>query len=204
MCGPSDDQQQLEDEQTQFYATLQQRDQTEFGEQQAILQQMQSIYAPILQAGPNADGFSPAEENDLKTQSTEQTAANFSQAKKALGEQQSADGGGDTYLPSGVKTEQDEQLDSSAEALRSQEELGIKQAGYAQGYTEFTNATSALDTAAGLEDPNAGAAAATSAGSAADTEANAIAAQGESWMAPVFGAIGAVGGAATGAAIMHH
>lgn len=199
MCGPDAAQQNLENEQMQFYSTLQARDQTTFGEQQDILTQMQAIYQPILQRGPNAPGFSQAERDNLNATADTGVATNFAQTSKALNEAESAEGGGNDYLPSGVTGSQNAGLAAAAAATRSSEEGQIKTADYTQGYQQFKDATGALDTAAGLYDPNAGASVATSAGSAAESTAKDIAAENTSWMAPVFGAIGAVGGAAAGA-----
>ena len=197
MCGPTAAQSQLQTSQAAFYQQLQNNDETEFGEDQGILKQMQSVYAPILAKGPNQDGFSTAEETNLNTQATEGVGQNFANASKALKENQAASGG-DTFLPSGVNAQQQGALDMNAASEQSQEQQQIKQAGYTQGYSEFTQATSALENTAGQLNPNAGAEVANSAGTAEGTTANQIAQENESWMAPLTGAIGAVGGAATG------
>lgn len=196
MCGPTQAQTDLQSSQAAFYDTLQKQDAVQFGEDQQILTQMQSVYAPILAAGPSQYGFNPAEDTVLNTEATEGVAGNFAGASKALKEQQAAEGGGDSYLPSGVKQQQQEELDTSAAQTAANEKLQIKQSGFAQGYNQFTAATNALEGTAGLLSPTAAANAATSAGSAEGTTANAIAAENESWMAPLAGAVGAVGAAA--------
>lgn len=197
MCGgPSAAQNDLQNSQAQFYQTLQQQDQTQFNEDQGILTQMQSVYAPILAAGPNQYGFSNAEDTDLNTEATEGVAANYAGASTALKEEQAAQGGGNSYLPSGVNAQEQESLDSGAAGTLSQEQQQIKQAGYQQGYQQFANATSALEGTASLLNPTGAANAATSAGSAEGTTANQIAQENESWMAPLGAAAGAVGGAA--------
>lgn len=204
MCGPDAAQENLENEQMQFYSTLQQRDQVTFGEQQDILKQMQDVYQPILARGPNAPGFSQAQRDDLNATSDTGLATSFAQATKALHETQAAEGGGNDYLPSGVSTGEDASLIAAAAAQRASQRSQIKQADYTQGYDEFKQATGALDTAAGLEDPNGGASVATSAGTAAEATAKDIAAQNTSWMAPVFGAVGGVAGAATAGYLTKH
>lgn len=201
MCGPSAAQTQLSDEQNQFYQQMTTQDATEFSEDQGILTQMQSVYAPILAAGPNQDGFNAAETNSLNTTANEGVATNYASASTALKEQQAAEGGVAGAMPSGVDTQQDENLDASAAAQQSTEQQQIQQAGYTQGYNEFTQATNALEGTAGLLNPDGTASAANSAGSAAETTANQIAQESEGWMAPLAGAVGAVGGAATGAII---
>lgn len=202
MCG-SDAQDALAQKQADFYDDLRSRDNTEFAEQQSVLTQMQSIYAPILAKGPNQYGFSDAETNDLNTQANEGVAKNYANANKALKESQAASGG-DTFLPSGVSDQQRTGLIENAAAEQSQEEQQIQQAGYSQGYNEFSQATGALENVAGQYNPNAGAEVANTAGSAAETTANQIAQENESWMAPLAGAVGAVGGAAAGGFITKH
>lgn len=203
MCGPSQAQTDLQESQAQFYQTLQQQDATNYNEDQGILTQMQSVYAPILAAGPNQYGFNTGEDQTLNTEAEEGVGANYKSASTALKEQQAAEGGGDSYLPSGVKSQQDEEIDTGAAQTLSQEQQQIKQAGYQQGYNQFTQATSALQGTAGLLNPNGTASAANTAGSAEGTTAAQIEAENESWMAPLAGAVGAVGGAATGAIIAH-
>lgn len=197
MCGPDQSQVDLESKQAAFYDEMTKQDATNYGEDQAILQQMQSVYAPILAKGPNQFGFSQGETNALNTQATEGVATNYAAAGKALHEAQAARGGGNDYLPSGVDQQTDEELAGSAAGQLSGEQLGIRQAGYTQGYNEFTQATNALEGTASLLNPNGTSTAATSAGSAAGQTAKDISDANNSWMAPLAGAVGAIGGAAT-------
>lgn len=196
MCGPTEAQTKLQDSQAAFYDTLQKQDAVQFGEDQQILTQMQSVYAPILAAGANQYGFSPEEDQILNTEATEGVAGNFAGASKALKEEMAAEGGGNAYLPSGVKAQQLETLDSAAAQTAANEKLQIKQAGFAQGYDKFKTATGALEGTAGLLNPSAAASVANTAGSDESSTAAAIAAENESWMAPLAGAAGAVGAAA--------
>lgn len=193
MCGPTATQEQLSAEQVQFYQQMQQQDATVFSEDQAILQQMQSVYAPILAAGPNQYGFSNEETNDLNTSATEGVATDYASAAKALRENNAALGGGNTYLSSGVAAQQEAGLAQSAAQQESTDKLQIKEAGYQQGYNEFQEATNALEGTAGLLNPTAYSGAATSAGSAASTTANEIAQENESWYAPLVGAAASIG-----------
>ena len=203
MCGPTAAQTDLQNQQIQFYQTMQQQDQVTFGEDQQILTQMQSVYAPILAAGPNQFGFSAGQTATLNSQATEGVAQNFQKADTALKEQ-NASAGGDSFLPTGVQSQEEGELDTAAAQEQSQEEQQIQQAGYAQGYSEFTQATNALQGTAGLLNPNGTASTTVSSGSAASSEANTIASQEDSWEAPVLGAVGAVGAGALGGYTAHH
>jgi hypothetical protein len=197
MCGPDQAQVDLEQNQAQFYAQLRQQDQTLFGEDQGILQQLQSVYAPILAAGPNQYGHSDAEDTLLNSQATEGVARNYRAASTALKEEQAAEGGGNSYLPSGAHESAEAQLNAAAAGTLSDERMQIKQAGFDQGYKQFSQATTALEGASSLMNPAGTAAVANQAGSDENATSSAIAQENSSWMAPLAGAVGAIGGAAT-------
>ena len=82
MCGATAAQTNLQNEQAQFYQTANQEAAQTYGEDQALLQQMQSVYAPILAKGPNQEGFSAAETQDLNSQAVEGTAENTSRRRR--------------------------------------------------------------------------------------------------------------------------
>jgi hypothetical protein len=199
MTGPSATQIQLQGEEAQFYQQGMQEAKTTFGEDQDLLGLMQSVYDPILAKGPNQEGFSTAEENNLNAQAVEGTAENYSQAAKAVGEQEAAEGGGNNPLPSGGQTQLKEEVATSAAGQESQEEQQIQQADYAQGYSEFENAGQELGVVSGQLNPEAFESGATSEGSSAETTANQINQEQNSWIAPVLGAAGAIGTAGIGA-----
>ena len=199
MCGASDSQNELSAEQTQFYKQIQQQDQTTFGEDQGILKQVTDAYAPILAAGPNQYGFSAAETNNLNTSATEGVATDYASAAKALRETNAAMGGGDTYLSSGVKDQQEAQLATSAAQQESSDKLQVNEAGYQQGYDQFKTATSALSGIEGENESTTIAANANQAGEAAGTTDNQINEANNSWYAPLVGAAAAVGSAGVAA-----
>jgi hypothetical protein len=199
MCGPSAQESELQESQAKFYNQLTAQDTQQYGTEQGILSQLTSTYAPILQAGPNQYGFSSAEDVTLNSEATEGVAQNYAAAKTALADTNAASGGGNSYLPSGVQEGEMASLDSSAAAQRSSEQLQIKQAGYDQGYKQFTAATSALEGAGSLANPTAYSNSATSAGSAEEDTNKAISAENTAWMAPLTAAVGGAAGAASGA-----
>lgn len=192
MSGPSSTQIQLQQEQADFYAQGIQQSQTVFGEDQALLKEMEAVYNPILAKGPNQRGFSTEESNNLKAQSVEGTASNYSRAARAVNESIAAEGGGDNPLPSGGEEQLKEEVAASSAGEQSREESQIEQADYAQGEHEFEFAGSELAAASGRLNPTAYSSAATGAGSAAEKTAEAINAEQNSWLAPVLGAVGAV------------
>lgn len=198
MSGPSSEQLHLQDEQMQFYKMGTEHAQTVFAEDQSLLKQMQDVYSPIFAKGPNQEGFSAPEKANLESQAIEGTAKNYSQAARAVGTQIASRGGGDITMPSGGEMQLKEEVAAAAAGEQSREEEQITQADYEQGYREFSQAGEGLSKVSSQLDPTAYESAATSAGSAAEKTASDINAEQNSWMAPVMGAVGAIGGAVVG------
>lgn len=194
MTGPSASQLQLQDSQMDFYKQGASESETAFGEQQDLLALMKSVYAPIFAKGPNQEGFSAPEKSALDAQAIQGTAANYTGAARAVGAQIASQGGGDNPLATTVAP----QIAESAAAEESREESQIEQADWAQGAHNFEAAGAGLEKQSDLLNPTSYETAATGAGSAAETTANQINEEQNSWEAPVFGAIGAVAGAAGG------
>lgn len=202
MCGATQQQKDLTNEQTQFYTALTNQYNTVFGQNQAITGALTSAFTPILQAGPSQTGFAPTEENALQTQNTENVATNYAQAQKATADILAARGGGNTLLPSGVDATLLAQNANQAAAARAAGQLDITQKNYAQGYQNWQTAANVLGSTAGLLSPTAYSGQATGAGSAASTSAAAVAAAANSPWNAAFGALGAIGGGAVGSNLM--
>jgi hypothetical protein len=198
MCGSSPQQNTLQDEQMQFYQQASTEAQQTYGEDQALLQQITSVYAPILAKGPNQEGFSVAEKANLNAQATEGTAQNYAGAAKAVGESQAAEGGGNIAMPTGGQQQLQAEVAAASAGTQSQEENQITQADYQEGGQLFAQAGSALSTASGQLSPTSYTNAATGAGNAAENTANQINTENNSWINAAIGAAGAVGGAAMG------
>lgn len=172
--GASSAQDSLATSQTNFYNTLQQDTAQQFAGQTAILNSLNSSLQPIISAGPSQYGYSQGETNTLNSQAIQGTAQQFNSAKKQLQEQQAAAGGGNQFLPSGVSTQQNEQLAAAGANQTSSELLGVQQAGYQQGATQYQSAINQQEATAGLYNPTGYASSANSAGSSAAGELNTI------------------------------
>lgn len=198
MCGATTQQNNLSQEQADYYAqTIQQQSQN-YGEDQDLIKAMTAAYEPILAKGPNQEGFNDQELTSLNSQATEGTATNYAQAEKALGEQQDAAGGGNPSLSSGAQTQQSAELAASAANEESGQKQQILQADYAQGYNEWQQAGQGIEAASGQLNPVGYSGAATGAGSAASNTANEIAQENNSWVNATLGVLGSVGGAIVG------
>jgi len=194
MCGPSAAQTTSDQELQQLQATSLQEAQTTFGEDQGILAQLTPIYSAIAAKGPNQKGFSDEELENLNSQAVEGTAENYQQGARAVNEQLAGEGGGANPLPSGAQDEMKQQVANSAAQNESNEETGILGSDYAQGYNEFTNASNGLLAVGSQENPLGFEGGATSAGNAAANEANTLEQQSTSWLTPILGAVGSIGG----------
>lgn len=194
MCGATQQQTDISNEQQQFYTTLSNEYSTIFGQSQAITSALTSAFTPILQAGPSQTGFSPSEETALRTQNTQNVATDYAQAQRATAQILAAKGGGNTMLPSSVTSNILAGNANAAAATRAQGENQITQANYAQGYQNWNTAASVLGNTAGLINPNAYSGQATGAGQQAAGTANQIA---QANFAP-WGAVASTAGAILG------
>ena len=68
MCGASSQQKQIEQAQSNYYNTLTQQANQIFGYASSIFNELQSTFAPILAKGPNQEGFSDAEKQNLNNE----------------------------------------------------------------------------------------------------------------------------------------
>jgi hypothetical protein len=141
--GPSQAQQSLAATQQQFYNTMTQNYAQNFAGQQNILNTLKGAWAPILAAGPGQYGFTPAEDAAMRSAATQGTAANYAAASRAVNANLAAKGG-DAFLPSGAATQVNSQVAQAAASQQSSENLGITQAGYAQGLSNFNNASKVM------------------------------------------------------------
>src|SRR5215467_3920727 len=153
MCGATQQQKQITDEQQEFYKKLSDQYSTVFGQNQAITGALTSAFMPILQAGPQQTGMNPAQETALRTQNAENVGTNYAQAQRATAQILAARGGGNTLLPSSVDANMFAQNARAAAAQRSQGNLAITQQNYAQGYQNWNTAANVLGSTAGLLNP---------------------------------------------------
>ena len=199
MCGATQQQTDISNEQQQFYKTLSDQYSTIFGQSQAITGALTSAFMPILQAGPSQTGFSASEENALRTQNTQNVATDYAQAQRATAQILAAKGGGNTMLPSSVTSNILANNANAAAATRATGENAITQANYAQGYQNWNTAANALGSTAGLINPNSYSGSATTAGNSAANTANQISQANFAPWGALAGAAGSVlGGAVSG------
>jgi hypothetical protein len=198
MCGATQQQTDISDEQSAFYAEMTKEAQATYGASSAITSALTSQFTPILQAGPNQEGFSTAEKTALNTQATEGVASGYSQASEALGEKLGASGGGDSFLPSGAQAELQQNTANTAAGQLAEDKNTITNNDYETGRQNWTTAASVLGQTASTLNPANFANAATGSGSAAANTANQIAQANNSVWTSAIGALGGIAGTAAG------
>lgn len=193
MCA-SGSQSTIQSEQIQQYQQMQEMTASEYADQQGVLGAMQPMFESIFEAGPDQEGMSAGEKENLTSQAVSGTAANFQRAATAVGNETGAEGGGNLSVPSGATTQLQEELGSSAAGEESKEETQIGEADYQQGRQNWEQAASGLFSIASQDNPLGYASATTQSGSAAETTANQIQEENDSWENAAIGAAGAIGG----------
>jgi hypothetical protein len=198
MCGATGDQQQLTQEEMDAYKQGQQLTAQQYANQQSIYAPMAKQFSSIFAAGPNQTGYSAPELQALDSEALEGTAENYKGAAKAVNEEMAGQGGGTNPLPGGAQEELRQETADSAAAEESKEETGITESDYQQGYNEWQAAGSGLEGIAAGENPLGYEQAETGEAQVANTEANDVAEEQNSWINAAIGAAGAIGGGFAG------
>lgn len=173
-CGPSGAEGQISGSQQAFYNELSGAFANNYGAQSNIFQGLTSSLTPIMQAGPNQQGFSAGENAALNTAATNTTAANYRNAAVASATGRATAGGGNDYLPSGADKQVQAGIASNAAQNLSQEQNQITQANYSTGRQNYFNALQGLGGVASGLNPTGYANPAISAGNSAFTSANTV------------------------------
>lgn len=194
MCGSTDAQNQLQQEQLDAYKEANDLMEKQYANQQEIYAPMAAQFQSILAKGPNQQGMSAEERQNLNATVSENTARNYKQAAEATAEGIAGLGGGTNPLPTGSEAALKAGVASSAAQEKSSEQGQIVRADYAEGRDQWLKAAQGLEGIATGQNPLGYESNATSAGSAAGTTANQIASQNNSWVNAALGAVGAVGG----------
>lgn len=156
--GASAQETQIANSQQAFMGTLQNAYNTQFANQSAILSTLNSGWNQIFQAGINQYGFSTPEDVALRTQATQGTAQTYNQALSAVNQAMGAQGGtgrfrSDGQVYSGPADQIRAEIASASANQQAAQQLGITQAGYAQGRQNYLSAAGALGQVASMYNP---------------------------------------------------
>jgi hypothetical protein len=174
MCGPSNSEKDLAGSESNLAQSLQQNYATNFSEQQGVLTALNNSLSPTLEAGPNQQGFSSAELAADNSKAIDTTSQNYQSAARALNTQTAGRNDSGNLPESGVDQGLKENLASSAAGQLSNEQLGITEANYGTGRSNYNSAVQGEMGLAGLYAPNATASQASGANQNAFGEANTI------------------------------
>lgn len=194
--GASAAQENLQNQEASFYQTVQAQQQTQFQNQSQVLQQLTSAWAPIVNAGPSQQGFSPAQLSVLNSQAIEGNANSYKNAEVALNNQIAARGGGNQVIPSGADSQLRGEVASAGAQSTAGDLLRIQNANYTAGRENFLAGTSALSGVASLQNPVGYTNAATTTGNDAFNAATTV--QKANAAASPWGAIGGLVGGLAG------
>jgi hypothetical protein len=203
LCGPTGAEKSIAGQQSSMSTMLNANYATSFAGQDQILGHLNNILSPTAEAGPDQQGFGANELADLNTSAREGVGQNYAKASQSLNNTLAARGGGDSFMPNGAADQLRSGLASSAANESSKEELGIDEANYGQGRTNYNNAVGGLENVAGQYNPNATANAATGASQAAFGDQQAIQQSQDAWIGDVTGLVGGLAGAAATAYAGH-
>lgn len=200
MCGASSQQKQAYGNITSLANTLRTDFQTIFGENQGILSQLESSLAPTVRGGPDAYGYSAAEDAAKRGQATEALAQAGSQASNVVRSAAASRGGGNTFLPSGSQEAIDATLAQDTAVKQAEAQMGITEQGYETGRENYFKSIALAGGLPGeLENPSTSAGSVALGGANAEmSAANDITQANNAWVAPVAGLLGSVGKAAIG------
>src|SRR5258708_14406268 len=144
MCGPSGQETAIAGQQQDLSTLLSSNFSQRFGQQSAVLQNLNNMLTPLAQAGPDQQGFGASELAALGTQAAEGVGANYSKATQALQNTLAARGGGSEVLPTGARAALQGTLASSAADQMSKEQLGITEANYGHSRKHWQDATASF------------------------------------------------------------
>ena len=198
-CGATGQQKQIAQSQQNFMTQAQTQAGSVFGASNTVFQSLLKTFSPTIAAGPNQEGFSPALLSALKSQIITGAGTAYKNAKAAVGNAQSAYGGGNVVLPSGAQVETDLGLAENAANLTAEQLNQLTQENYAIGRENYNKAVTGLEQAPGVFGAATSATnAATGAGEAAANTANQVAQADQSWVSAVTGALGTIAGSTLG------
>jgi hypothetical protein len=196
LCGAGAGLTNVANAQSSAYTQMTQQAQQVFGNSSTVFNDLVSTFTPTVAAGPDQQGFSPAEVSALKSQAITQTGNSYNNAKYAVGEAQAANGGGNVAdVNGGSKTATDLSVANSAAANTANELNTIDLNNYQQGNANYNTAVAGLENAPNVFNASTSAEnAATGSGSAAANTQNQVAQQNNSWVQAVTGALGGIAG----------
>ncbi len=197
--GASSEQKEMQALQIQAYQTALSQTKEVFGDGSKIFNLLSSTFSPILKAGPDQFGYGTAETTALRSGATQNQALATATAGQSLREELAAQGGGNTFLPSGAQAKLNAGIATTGSNNLAAAQNQITQAGFDQGRQNWMNAAKVLGGATSVFDPgNSATNASTSAGSAAEKSAKDVTDSNQAANQMWAGLAGSLAGSASG------
>ena len=175
MCGATSGQYEAQAGQQQNFQNLMDQAKQEFGDSSQIFGDLTSSFAPVVAAGPNQNGYSPAELSALNSAAITNTGQAYKNASQAAGERIAASGGGNAVLPSGTVAQEQGNIATAGASQTASALNNIDIQNAAVGRQNWLSAAGILSGAPSVFGAaTAGGSAATSAGEGSMSGANAI------------------------------
>jgi hypothetical protein len=194
MCGPSQSEYGLQEQETGFMNQYQSNYQQRYAGQTGILNNLNNIFSSTIAKGPGQTGFAPAQLAGLNTQAINSTGAANANAQQALGN--SIAGQGNSTVQSGVQQALKAGLASQSAGQLASTQQGITQANYAQGTANYNQALAGEGQVAQMENPTAYAGLTQTAQGQAFGQANTINQQNQQMDQEIAGGLTSLGGMA--------
>jgi hypothetical protein len=155
MCGPTNQEKQLQGQSQSFATMLQGNYGTLFGQQQGVLNSINRSLSPILSAGPSQQGYSQPALAAMNTQAINSAGAASRNAQQAAANFGAGQGGGSgTGILSGVQQQIQGSIASSSENQLSNAQNQITQNNYAAGNQNYWKAQGGMNQLAAGYSPN--------------------------------------------------
>jgi hypothetical protein len=181
--------------QSSFYDTLTKQTTDEYGNAVHVFNDLLQAFQPIVAAGPNQEGYTPAQKADLISKAVTDAGNSYRTASTAARQAQAAVGGGNMALPGGAAIGTNLAIANSAAQLEANSKQRIREDSLNLGRQNFFAAAPILSGSTDVFNPVTGMAqAANSGGQAASDTANQIAAANNSWVNATIGALGGIAG----------
>jgi hypothetical protein len=155
-CGPNNAETTAQSNEANLASTMSADFNSRFGNQSALISQLQNSLSPIVAQGPSQNGMSASELASLNSGAITSSAAAARNARQAAGNFSAGQGGGGTSgLQSGVTKQINASVDSSAANNLATQQNQINLANEQQGRANFFQAQGGLEALGGMENPEA-------------------------------------------------
>lgn len=140
-CGPTSDQNESLLADRSFQATLKNSYANEFGDNMALMKNLETNLGQITAAGPGQQGYTAPELASMNSQAVNAAAAGNQKLQTVIGENAAAHGGGAPGVESGVEQAEKAAAATNVDTALSNQEANITQQNYATGRQNYWNAT---------------------------------------------------------------